>query len=99
MYVLSVRQVDQLLDVKSASSVNKSVNSKDQAHQGLLLVILGVRPGVICFETLDEPSDFPSGKNLFNASLLALTYFRLLEFTPFCRDNLHGSIFPKGINQ
>ena len=75
VYVLSVRPVSQL--------------RKQLVHEGLLLVVLfKARSNQLLTdaETLNESFGFPNVKHLFIASLLALSYERLLTFPLFCRD-------------
>ena len=75
VYVLSVRPVSQL--------------QKQLVHEGLLLVVLfKARSNQLWTdgETFDESFGFPNVKHLFIASLLALSYERLLKFPLFCRD-------------
>ena len=75
VYVLSVRPVSQL--------------QKQLVHEGLLLVVLfKARSNQLWTdaETFDESFAFPNVKHLFIASLLALSYERLLKFPLFCRD-------------
>ena len=70
-------------------------------HEGLLsVVLLKARSGQFWTdaEILIESFDFPDGKHLSVASLLALNYWRLLQFYHLCIDNLQSHIFLKGIN-
>ena len=82
VYVLSVRPVSQI--------------RRQLKHKNLILVVLfKARSGRLWTdaETLNESFDFPDGKSLYIASLLAW-----LKFPPLGRDNLQDRIFLKGIN-